>query len=177
MDQNFPAGECTCNSNEGYCVYPLYSSQNIVEINFYQGYDCNSNTNVEYNQQFHLNTCNDGTFLTGHHDDHYHPAFAIVSSICSIIFCIVLFCFFRYCCCRPPVVVMAPVQPQVVQMVPMQQQVQMVPMQPQVQMVNGQMVPMQQQPNYEASSAPSGEAVQAFSAPYPNLNSAPQSAV
>ena len=69
--QNYPMGECTCNVNQGYCVYPLYSSASIVEVNFYQGYDCSGNGYVEYNQQFHLNTCFDGTLLTGHHYDDF----------------------------------------------------------------------------------------------------------
>ena len=189
--QNYPMGECTCNVNQGYCVYPLYSSASIVEVNFYQGYDCSGNGYVEYNQQFHLNTCFDGTLLTGHHHhEDYDPVAAIVSSICSLIFCIAFVCLCRYCCCRPTTLVvnqMAPAQPQV-QMVPMQQP------QMQMQMVNGQMVPMQLQPqvmvpmqpqvppqqlpNYSAGSAPSGEVVQpAYHNNYPNINSAPQSAV
>jgi len=177
-----------------YCVEPLYSSMSIVEINFYLGYDCSSSSMMMMNQQFHLNTCMEGTLLTGHHNHHdYDPVAAIVSSICSVIFCIAFVFLCRYCCCRPTTLVvnqMAPAQPQL-QMVPMQQpQVQM-------QMVNGQMVPMQQVhmvmqqqprrdlsvvppqqlPNYSAGSAPNGEVVQpAYN--YPNVNSAaPPSAV
>jgi len=190
--QDFPMHECTCNFDPDgtpYCVEPLYSSMSIVEINFYLGYDCSSSSMMMMNQQFPLNSCMEGTLLTGHHnDDHYDPVAAIVSSICSVIFCIAFVCLCRYCCCRPTTLVvnqMAPAQPQV-QMVPMQQ--------PQMQMVNGQMVPMQLQPqvmvpmqpqvppqqlpNYSAGSAPSGEVVQpAYHNNYPNINSAPQSAV
>ena len=189
--QDFPMHECTCNFDPDgtpYCVEPLYSSMSIVEINFYLGYDCSSSSMMMMNQQFPLNSCMEGTLLTGHHNDHYDPVAAIVSSICSVIFCIAFVCLCRYCCCRPTTLVvnqMAPAQPQV-QMVPMQQ--------PQMQMVNGQMVPMQLQPqvmvpmqpqvppqqlpNYSAGSAPSGEVVQpAYHNNYPNINSAPQSAV
>ena len=194
--QDFPMHECTCLNDDGtpYCVEPLYSSMSIVEINFYLGYDCSSSSMMMMNQQFHLNTCMEGTLLTGHHNHHdYDPVAAIVSSICSVIFCIAFVFLCRYCCCRPTTLVvnqMAPAQPQL-QMVPMQQpQVQM-------QMVNGQMVPMQQVhmvmqqqprrdlsvvppqqlPNYSAGSAPNGEVVQpAYN--YPNVNSAaPPSAV
>ena len=170
--QDFPMHECTCNfdHDEGtpYCVEPLYSSMSIVEINFYIGYDCRSSNMVAPNQQFHLNTCMEGTLLTGHHhNDHSDLVVAIVSSICSVIFCIAFVCLYRYCCCRQTQVVvnqMAPTQPQV-QMVPMQQpQVQMVPMQQ-----------PQQLPNYAASSAPSGEVVQPVYQNYHNLNPAPPS--
>ena len=199
FDMEFPKNQCTCNFDQGWCVYPLYSSVNIVEVNFYMGYDCSDNNNAELNQQVHLNSCMEGTLLTGHHYDDYNPVVAIISSIFSLIFCIAFVCLFRYCCCpnchrgylSPQVVVNQVAQPHPqVQMVPMQQpQVQMVngqmvPMQqPQVQMVNGQMVqmqpqvPLQQLPNYAASSAPSGEVVQPAYQNYPNLNSAPQSAV
>lgn len=199
FSQDYPMDKCTCNynPNEGtpYCVYPLYSNSYVAEVNFYIGYDCSSSNLVAPNQQFHLHTCFDGTYLSGHHNYHdYDPAAAIVSSICSVIFCIAFVCLCRYCCCRQTQVVVNQAPPQV-QMVPMQQpQVQM-------QMVNGQMVPMQvhmvpmqhqdlsvvppqQPPNYNgvAGSAPNGEVVQpAFSVPkminhFPYPSTAPPSA-
>ena len=78
--QDFPMHECTCNFDPDgtpYCVEPLYSSMSIVEINFYLGYDCSSSSMMMMNQQFPLNSCMEGTLLTGHHKDDLYENFFI----------------------------------------------------------------------------------------------------